>query len=68
MFTTNLLHGSELHEIVSVSSPVQLVPPNCTEVMMDLPLVFVPLPQVTEQGDISVKVDHTQLTAYIKKN
>ena len=66
IYTTNLRHGSGLQEVVSVASPVQLVPPNCAGVMMVLFLVRVPLPQVAEQEDQSVKFDNTQLMANIK--
>ena len=66
MYTTNLRHGSGLQEVVSVASPVQLVPPFCAKVIMDLPLVCVPLPHVTVQKDQSVKFDHSQLTANMK--
>ena len=65
MNTTNLRHEPGLQEVVSVASPVQLMPPSCAGIMMVLFLVCVPLSQVTEQGDQSVKLDHTQLTAKI---
>ena len=67
MYRTNLRHGVILHEVVSVSFPVQLLPPYCAEVVMNLSLVFTPLSQVTEQEDQAVKFDHTQLTTNIKK-